>query len=40
MNHNWIFNNFQDMYQYLHGIHFSTNEADLTRWVFFDDEEE
>tara|TARA_R100000005_G_C4990619_1_gene198067 strand:+ start:1741 stop:2286 length:546 start_codon:yes stop_codon:yes gene_type:complete len=40
MNHNWIFGNFPDMYRYLNGIHHATNEADLTRWVFFDDEEE
>jgi nucleoside 2-deoxyribosyltransferase len=39
MNHNWIFGSWGDLFQYLHGINGNTIDADLTRWVFFEQEE-
>tara|TARA_Y100000389_G_scaffold153233_1_gene153408 strand:- start:2778 stop:3329 length:552 start_codon:yes stop_codon:yes gene_type:complete len=39
MNHNWIFGSWEGLLSYLHGIDGDTIDADLTRWVFFEQEE-
>jgi hypothetical protein len=39
MNHNWIFGSWEGLLSYLHGIDGNTIDADLTRWVFFEQEE-
>jgi len=40
MNHNWIFGEWSELFSYLHSIDQNTRDADLTRWVFFETEEE
>jgi|TARA_R110001632_G_scaffold104070_6_gene212891 nucleoside 2-deoxyribosyltransferase len=36
MNHNFIFDSFDELYEYLEALHDGTVEPDYTRWVFFD----
>ncbi len=36
LNHNFVFDTFDDLYSYLEAIHNGTIEPDYTRWVFFD----
>lgn len=36
MNHNFVFENFCELYDYLEALHDGTVEPDYTRWVFFD----
>ena len=36
LNHNFVFDTFDDLYSYLEAIHDGTIEPDYTRWVFFD----
>ncbi len=36
MNHNFIFESFDELYEYLEALHDGTVEPDYTRWVFFD----
>lgn len=36
MNHNFVFENFDELYEYLEALHDGTVEPDYTRWVFFD----
>jgi nucleoside 2-deoxyribosyltransferase len=36
VNHNFVFENFADLYAYLEALHDGTVEPDYTRWVFFD----
>jgi len=36
MNHNFVFDTFDELYAYLEALHDGTVEPDYTRWVFFD----
>ncbi len=36
MNHNFVFDSFAELYDYLLALHDGTVEPDYTRWVFFD----
>jgi len=36
VNHNFVFETFDDLYSYLEALHDGTIEPDYTRWVFFD----
>jgi len=36
LNHNFVFDTFDELYDYLEAIHDGTIEPDYTRWVFFD----
>lgn len=36
VNHNFVFETFEDLYSYLEALHDGTVEPDYTRWVFFD----
>lgn len=36
MNHNFVFDTFDELYDYLEALHDGTVEPDYTRWVFFD----
>ena len=36
MNHNFVFESFDELYAYLEALHDGTVEPDYTRWVFFD----
>ena len=36
MNHNFVFDSFDELYEYLEALHDGTVEPDYTRWVFFD----
>ncbi len=36
MNHNFVFDSFDELYAYLEALHDGTVEPDYTRWVFFD----
>ena len=36
MNHNFVFDSFCELYDYLEALHDGTVEPDYTRWVFFD----
>tara|TARA_B100000902_G_C27313759_1_gene919976 strand:+ start:628 stop:1260 length:633 start_codon:yes stop_codon:yes gene_type:complete len=36
MNHNFVFDSFSELYDYLLALHDGTVEPDYTRWVFFD----
>lgn len=37
MNHNYMFDTMGELFNYLHGIDTGLKDADLTRWVFFDE---
>ena len=36
VNHNFVFESFDELYSYLEALHDGTIEPDYTRWVFFD----
>jgi len=36
LNHNFVFDNFEDLFNYIDALHDGTIEPDYTRWVFFD----
>ena len=36
LNHNFVFESFEDVFNYIDALHDGTVEPDYTRWVFFD----